>query len=396
DYNFKQDYQYFFNPKNTFLFGFNAVHHTFTPGELTSTGGDSTFKNDVSKKYAIEYALYLSHEYSMTDYLKFSYGLRYSGFALIGPSNIYTYNQLGEVINNKYYNDGELIEYYGGLEPRASVNYLIGADKSIKAAYTRNMQYLHLLSNTTSTTPLDIWQPSTNNVKPGISDQISLGYYQNFKDNQYEASIEGYYKYLQNQIDYKNGADLLLNKFVESELVYGKGWVYGIEFFLRKNWGDLTGWISYTYSKSERQFDAIDNGNPFPAKYDRTHDFSIVASYNLTPKWNFSATWVFNTGNAVTYPSGKYKIGDNIVNLYSERNGYRMPDYHRLDIGITYTFEKHGSFGSSLNFTIYNAYGQKNAYSISFKENESDPTKTDAVMKYLFTFFPSLTYNFHF
>jgi len=258
------------------------------------------------------------------------------------------------------------------------------------------MQYLHLLSNTTSTTPLDIWQPSTNNVKPGIADQISLGYYQNFSDNDYEASVEVYYKYLQNQIDYKNGADLLSNPHVEAELVYGTGQAYGLEFFLKKNVGKFTGWISFSLAKSERTFDDIDNGNPFAAKYDRLYDISLVGSYQLNDKWNFSATWVYNTGNAVTYPSGKYMVDGNIVNFYAERNGYRMPDYHRLDLSATYYFEKKGSYASNLNFSLYNAYGQKNAYSITFKKSESDPEKTEAVMTYLFTFFPSITYNFNF
>jgi hypothetical protein len=375
----------------------NVINHTFIPGKLTSTTDSiSSFTNNVTDKYAVEGALYLSHELNLSDIIKLNYGLRYSGFALNGPGTVYSFDAGGVVINSKTYNDGELIKHYGGFEPRIAINYLLNDNNSIKISYARNMQYLHLLSNTTSTTPLDIWQPSTNNVQPGIADQVSLGYYQNFENNTYEASVEVYYKYLQNQIEYKNGADLLANPHVEAELVFGSGHAYGIEFFFKKNIGKFTGWISYAWAKSERKFDAIDNGNPFPAKYDRLHDISLVGSYQLNEKWNFSATWVYNTGNAVTYPSGKYLVDGNIINLFAERNGYRMPDYHRLDLSATYYFEKKGSYSSNLNFSLYNAYGQKNAYSIAFKASSNDPTKTEAIMTYLFTFFPSITYNFNF
>jgi hypothetical protein len=396
DYNWKEDFQYFISSNNTINFGLNAINHSFVPGKLTATDTTSVITNQVTDKYAMETALYISHEFDLLSNVKVNYGLRYSGFALIGPGTIYSFDKEGLITKSSTYSDGEMIKYYGGFEPRFSLSYLLENENSIKIAYSRNMQYLHLLSNTTSTTPLDIWQPSTNNVMPGIADQVSLGYYQNFMDNGYEAYIEGYYKYMQNQIDYKNGADLLVNNHVESELVFGSGIAYGVEFFLKKHIGDFTGWISYSWSKSERKFDAIDNGNPFPAKYDRRNDISLVGSYQLNEKWNFSATWVYNTGNAVTFPSGKYMVDGNIINLYSERNGYNMPDYHRLDLGVTYYFEKHGSYKSNLNFSMYNAYGQKNAYSIAFKKSESDPTKTEAVMTYLFTFFPSVTYNFNF
>lgn len=397
DFNLKEDFQYFINSDNTLNFGLNVVNHSFVPGKLTSTTDtSSSTTNNVTDKYAVEMAFYLSHELNFSEIVKLNYGLRYSGFSLLGPGTFYSFDEDGDVINSQSYNDNELIKYYGGFEPRLAVNYLVDDDKSVKISYSRNMQYLHLLSNTTSTTPLDIWQPSTNNVKPGIADQISLGYYQNFSNNDYEASVEVYYKYLQNQIDYKNGADLLSNPHVEAELVYGTGQAYGLEFFLKKNVGKFTGWISFSLAKSERTFDEIDNGTPFVAKYDRLYDISLVGSYQLNERWNFSATWVYNTGNAVTYPSGKYMVDGNIVNFYAERNGYRMPDYHRLDLSATYYFKKKGSYSSNLNFSLYNAYGQKNAYSITFKKSESDPEKTEAVMTYLFTFFPSITYNFNF
>jgi len=258
-------------------------------------------------------------------------------------------------------------------------------------SYARNQQYLHLLSTSTSTTPIDVWQPSTNIVKPGIADQVALGYFRNFNNNNYETSLEVYYKNMQNLIDYKNGADILFNENVEAELVFGKGWSYGAEFFLKKNLGKFNGWIGYTWSKTQRQFDEINDGEPFPATEDRTHDISIVGIYEPSKKWTFSATWVYNTGKAVTFPSGKYLVDDHLINLYTERNGYRMPVYHRLDLGITYT-----SRNSSLNFSLYNAYGRKNAYTIFFRESETNPGNTEAVQVTLFTFVPSITYNFKF
>jgi hypothetical protein len=201
-----------------------------------------------------------------------------------------------------------------------------------------------------------------------------------------------YYKNLQNQIDYKNGADILMNEKIESQLVFGKGWAYGAEFFIKKKFGKLNGWLGYTWSKTERKFDEINDGKAFSARYDRTHDISIVGIYELTKKWTLSATWVYYTGNAVTFPSGKYEVDDHTVNLYTERNGYRMPVFHRLDLGVTYNF----SNKSNLNFSLYNAYGRKNAYTINFQESETDPTKTEAVRLSLFTFIPSITYNFKF
>jgi hypothetical protein len=223
-----------------------------------------------------------------------------------------------------------------------------------------------------------------------------LGYFRNFKENIFETSVEVYYKDMQNQIDYQNGADILLNEKVESQLVFGTGRAYGIELFIKKKTGKLNGWIGYTLSRTERTFDEINEGNWFPSKQDRTHDISIVGIYNLNKKWTFSATWVYNTGNAVTFPSGKYVIDGLTIPLYTDRNGYRMPDYHRLDLGVTLKSQKKKKYESSWNFSVYNAYARKNAYSIDFRENENDPTKTEAVRLALFQIVPSVTYNFKF
>jgi hypothetical protein len=238
--------------------------------------------------------------------------------------------------------------------------------------------------------------PSSDNVKPQLSDQWSLGYFRNMKKNMFESSVEVYYKNLQNQIDYRNGADLVFNSTVEAELVYGRGWAYGAEFLFRKNYGKLTGWLGYTWSKTMRQFDQINDGNPFPARQDRRHDVSIVAMYNFSRKLNFSATWVYNTGNAVTFPNGKYTIDGKTIGYYTQRNGYRMPDYHRLDLGLTWIRKQTERFESSWNFSVYNAYGRENAYFISFRQNKENPDQTEAVQISLFKFIPSVSYKFKF
>lgn len=267
---------------------------------------------------------------------------------------------------------------------------------SVKASYNRIYQYLHLLSNSTSGTPTDIWTPSSPLIKPQIADQFSIGYFKNFKNNQFEFSVEAYYKKLDNQLDYEDGASVLLNEDIESELVFGKGRSYGAEVLLRKTKGRLTGWIGYTLSKSEKQFDAINTGGWFSARQDRTHDISLVGVYELSPKITLSANWIYYTGDAVTFPSGKYQVDNAIVNLYSERNGYRMPDYHRMDIGMTWKLKNTKKYESDLNFSIYNIYNRKNAYTINFRESEEIPNTTEAVRLALFAAVPSITWNFSF
>jgi len=396
DFNLKEDFQYFINPKNTLKFGFNCIYHTFMPGEISSD--DEGFINSkiIDEKYAIESAAYFSHKFDVSNLLKITYGLRYSNFSVIGPGIVYSYNENDEIIDSTSYNKGELIKNYGYFEPRISASYILNKKSSVKISYARNAQYIHLLSNSTSSTPTDLWLPSSTIIEPQICDQLALGYFRNFNNNTFETSVEIYYKDMQNQIDYQNGADILLNEKVESQLVFGSGRAYGIELFIKKKTGKLNGWIGYTFSRTERTFNEINEGNWFPSKQDRTHDVSIVGMYSLNKKWTLSATWVFNTGNAVTFPSGKYVIDGLTIPLYTDRNGYRMPDYHRLDIGATYTNKKKKRYESSWNFSVYNAYARKNAYSIDFRENENDPTMTEAVRLALFQIVPSITYNFKF
>jgi hypothetical protein len=394
DWNLKEDLNYYLNSNNTIKFGFNAIYHTFVPSKVDSTV--IFHVKSVDNRYALENALYISNDQTISPHLKATYGLRYSLFSSIGPGTVYTYNQVADVVDSAIYPKGKIYNTYGGLEPRLLMNYIINDSSSVKISYARTRQYIHLLSNTTSSTPFDLWVPSNINIKPEIADQYTLGYFRNFSNNMYETSLEVYYKTLQNQIDYRNGANLILNNKVESQLVFGKGWGYGVEFLIRKKYGKLTGWISYTLSKAKRQFPDINGGNIFLAKQDRPNNIAVVGMYELNPKLTFSATWIFISGNPVTFPSGRYAIDGNIVPYYTERNGYRMPDYHRLDIGLTWQRKKTASFESNWNFSIYNVYARANAYAINFQQDPNDPTKMQAVQLSLFRFVPAITYNFKF
>jgi hypothetical protein len=260
----------------------------------------------------------------------------------------------------------------------------------------RNAQYLHLISNSTSSSPTDKWMPSNNVIKPGISDQVALGYYRNFSGDTYEFSAETYYKALYNQVDYKDGANVYTNDAIETQLLFGRGRAYGLELLLRKKTGRFTGWLGYTLSRTELTIDGINNNNWYPAHQDRTHDISVVGIYELSKKWTLSGTFVYYTGSAVSFPSGKYDAAGNTVFYYTVRNGYRMPAYHRLDLAVTRQLAKRKHFSSELSIGLYNAYGRENAYSISFRQNKEHPERTEAIQTTLFKFIPSITYNFKF
>jgi hypothetical protein len=396
DYSLKEDLQYFINTGNKINFGLNVIHHTVSPGIASASESSSFNSLDLQKKYSLESAAYVSHDFSPTDKLKINYGLRFSVFNVLGPGTFYTYDKEGNTIDSAMYSGGKTVKNYLNLEPRFSASYQLNEVSSVKAAYTRNVQNMHLLSNSTSNSPTDLWLPSSNNIKPEIADQVSLGYYRNFKDNKYEFSSEVYYKKMQNQIDYRNGAQLIANENVESQLLFGKGRAYGWELFLKKKTGKLTGWISYTLSRTELQIDSINSGKYYPAKQDQTHNIALVGIYQASKKWTLSANWVYNTGNAVTFPSGKYEVNGLTAFYYTERNGYRMPANHRLDFSATLQGKKTKKFESSWTFSLYNVYGRQNAYTIQFEKDPDDATRTKAVQTSLFRWVPSVTYNFKF
>jgi TonB dependent receptor/CarboxypepD_reg-like domain/TonB-dependent Receptor Plug Domain len=392
DFNLKQEFQFFPNPQNSWRFGFNAIHHTLSPSRFTAENVKIAKKDT---RFALENAIYINNTYNATEKLNIDYGLRASSYTILGAGTFKRYDK-GIFKDSLNLKENEVGKTYFNFEPRLSMSYQMTDNSSLKAGYSRNTQNLHLLSNSTSSSPTDSWIGNSYNIKPEIADQVSLGYAHNFANNQYELSAETYYKNMQNQVDYKNGADINTAPDVESELLYGKGRAYGLELYLKKKNGRFTGWVSYTLSRTERQIDGINNNNWYAAKQDRTHDISLVGIYQLTPKWSFAGTWVYYTGNAVTFPSGKYNVDGSTILLYTERNGYRMPAYHRLDLSATYESQRKGAYQSSWNIGLYNAYGRENAYQITFKDDPKDATRTQATQTSLFKWIPSVTYNFKF
>ncbi len=397
NYNLKQDFQFFPSNQSTWRFGINVMRQGIEPARIDADESTPVNSLRLEDRTGMELAAYLSHEWQPLDRLSLVYGLRMNNFLLFGPGTFHAYDADGDIVESNTYRAGEIVRRYTTLEPRLSLSYQWGMSSSVKLSFSRNAQHLHQLSNATSSLPTDTWVMSSNNIKPQIADQAAVGYYRNFGgDDRYEFSVESYYKHMQNQIDYRNAADLQANEHIEAELLYGVGRAYGAELFLKKRRGRLNGWLSYALSRSERQFDGINGGDWFVARQDRTHDMSLVGMYQLTPRWNLSATLVYSTGNAVTFPSGKYTVDGRTLWYYTDRNAHRMPDYHRLDLGATWESAVSRRFKTSWTFGIYNAYNRKNAYIIDFRESENNPNITEAYRIALFGIIPSVTWNFKF
>ncbi|RXK87290.1 TonB-dependent receptor [Filimonas effusa] len=397
DFNIKEELQWYASNRHTVRVGVNFIHHTMRPGEITANSSESGINDNLlQRRYSWENAAYISDVWKLSDKLNVSYGVRGTMFRVLGEGDFYNINANGNVTDTFHYAKGEVVKTYYNLEPRVAASLQLNSSTSLKTSYVRNVQNLHLISNSTSSSPTDKWVASTNIIKPEVSDQVSLGYYKNLVDNQYELTVEAYYKTMQNQVDYRDGADVFNNDAIESQLLFGKGRAYGIEWLLKKKAGRFSGWLSYTLSKTERKIDGINKGQWYNARQDRTHDIAIVGTYKLNEKWTFSANWVYYTGDAITFPSGKYRVDGQVVFYYTERNGYRMPAYHRLDLGATLQLKKTKRFSSELAFSLYNAYGRENAYTIEFREAEDNPNKTEAVRVALFKFVPSISYNFKF
>lgn len=398
DLSLKADMNYFLNPNNTIRFGAIATKHKIDPGAARPTGEDALLNELVLPlNHAWEYAAYASNEHSITDQLTAIYGIRYSMFQNVGEGTHWNYDTEFNPTDSVNYGKNEVYNTYGGWEPRLGLNYRINSKSSVKASYNRTMQYLHLASNSTSSSPLDIWFSSSPNVKPQIADQVALGYFRNFKDNQIEFSAEVYYKDMQNSIDFKNHAQLLLNKHLEGELRFGDARAYGLELMVRKQSGRLTGLVSYTLSRTERNIPEI-VPDWYPTKYDKTHDISAVVAYTLSDRWSFGMNYVYSTGAAVTMPTGRFEFLGEIVPVYSDRNGARMPSYHRLDLSATLQGKKNDMrrWQGEWVFSVYNAYFRKNPYTIVFRADEDNPGETYAEMTYLLPIVPSVTYNFKF
>lgn len=397
DFNLKQEFQWYPNVRNKVKIGANVIKHGITPGQIKANEASGINAKSLRPTNSIETGIYITNEYALTENFSVVYGVRGSMLnALATGDDMYTYNPDGSIATTEKFNKNKLLKNYFYVEPRFSFSWNYAKNQSIKAAYSRNTQNIHQVSNSTSGSPTDVWFTSSRNIKPEVSDQVATGWFRNFMDNKIELSSEIYYKWFQNQLDYKDGANEQANERLEGELLSGIGRAYGLEIMIKKKSGKFTGWVGYTLSRTERKIEGINNNNWYLAKQDRTHDVSVVGIYEINKKLSISALFVFYTGNAVTFPSGKYQIDDQTYFVYTQRNGYRMPNYHRLDLGLTWLRKNNEKFESSWNFSIYNVYARENAYSITFRENEDNPNKTEAVQTTLFRFVPAITYNFKF
>jgi hypothetical protein len=392
DVNLKQDYTLYTNTQNTLRFGFNTILHNIKPSTFSGTVINSVAKTG---RNGLENAVYLTNNYKATNQLTIDYGMRLSMYTLMG-GDVYNIYQNGVVSSSIKLAPSSFGKTFANLEPRITTNFRIDDEKSIKAGYARNVQHLHLLSNSVASSPSDQWIGNSYNIKPEIADQISVGYVTKVFKNNFEFTTEAYYKNLQNQIDYKDGAEINTVSDVESVLLYGIGRAYGLELLLKKKEGRLTGWIGYTLSKTERKIEGINGNNWYNARQDRTHDISVVGIYDLNDRWSLSGVFVYNTGDAVTYPTGKYNLQGQTLYQYAARNANRMPAYHRLDFSATYEKNKTKRMHGSWNFSLYNVYGRENAYRISFKDDPNDPTRTQIIRTALFKWVPSVTYQFKF
>lgn len=412
----KVDLTYYLSTKFTVDFGAVFQTYAFYPGEITPTSSESFFNPlVVQKESTILPSGYINVKHDVTEKLKLNYGLRYTHYFNIGPYNLNIYKYgiptvAEDIVDVREYDQGEVVAEYGGLEPRLGVNYALSDKNSFKASYQRTKQYMHLVSNTTAATPIDIWKPAGYYVKPATSDQFALGYFRNLKENTYEFSSEVYYKSMRDLLDYRNGAELLLNDNLETELLSGQGTSYGLELMLNKKKGNLTGWVAYTLSRTTMEVDGfvagdyygaangVNNGDPYPSNWDKTHDLTVVAMYPLSDKWKMSANFIFTTGRPATYANGRYLWDKKYLPDYSTRNQNRIPSTHRLDFSATYTPYKQGKkWKSSWVFGVYNVYGNRNPYSINFVTDEDNPGRTIAQRLAIIGYpIPFVTYNFKF
>lgn len=402
DYNAKVDFTYYPNIRHQVKFGVNYIYHRFTPNNASASFGETSFDlGGVERLYAHESALYISDDFDVTDKLRIHAGLRASMFNHVGPFKRYVKNEQGDVTNIIDYSNGELIKTYGGPEPRLMMRYNLNRRESIKASFTQNYQYLHLTSFANVSLPTDIWIPSSDVVRPQFGNQYSIGYYRNFKDNLYETSVETYYKDMKNLVEFKDGTlpSASVNDNLDNQLTFGNGQAYGFEFFVKKTRGKLNGWIGYTLSWTTRQFEELNFGNRYFARYDRRHDISVVASYEFTERLTASLVFVYSSGNLIWLPKSVYFFEGQPIFEYGERNNYRMPAYHRLDFSVTYDMKPKTRWQSSWNFSIYNVYNRYNPYFI-YIDPVGDPLSGNfqptAKMVSLFPIIPSVTYNFKF
>ncbi len=405
NHSLKTDFTYYLNSKNEIGFGGSSTYYIFEPGTATAVNnlGENTF--GVPNKYAMENAIYLSDDWTPNNRFTIRAGIRGSQFLYLGKSKVYTFRDPFAEGQRRFVDsvwqagDNEVIQQYLNLEPRFGFKYQWNRYSSIKGGYNRMVQNLHLISNTAASVPFDVWSPSTNNIKPELADQYTIGYFKNFSigKQEFESSAEVYYKDMLNQVDYVDGANLLLNELLEGELINGIGRAYGLELYVKKATGDLTGWVSYTLSRSERKSPGISDNEWYPSRFDRLHNLYIVAQYRLNKKWDLAANFVFSSGTPTTFYTGQYSIqGYTIPDAGSnDRNNVRNPNYHRLDLSATYTKKKKGKWESNWVFSVYNAYNRRNPFSIYFENNYQNTGINQAIQfSVIGSIVPAISYNF--
>jgi hypothetical protein len=419
NYNLKYDFKHYLSNNIKLNYGASALYYDFNPGTIKPIGTNSSINfRQLEKKYAFEPSLYLESEQKVSDKINLQYGFRYSLFYRLGSSTINNYLNNQAVIFNSdlgiyekgtptsttFFDSNKTIADFNNFEPRISASYQINNDQSFKINYNRTVQYLQLITNTASPTPLDVWTPSDNFIKPQIGDQFAVGYFRNFKEDFYSLELESFYKKVKNRIDYIDGADLIANEAIEQVILNGNLRSYGLEVLFRKNKGKLTGWVSYTISKSEQKTPGrtaeetgINNGEWYRSAYDKLHNLAITSSYKYSNKWNFSANFTLQTGQPVTYPNGQYVYQGLVIPSYGLRNENSLPLYHHLDIAATLKPKQKSTkkWQSEWIFSVYNLYSRRNAASISFRQNE-DSGANEAIRLSIFGAVPSVTYNFKF
>lgn len=419
NYNLKYDINHTINAQMQLNYGLNALWYDFNPGKISPLNKNSTIvPQQLIKKHAIEPALYLDAKNNIGKNLIISYGVRYSCFARMGEESIFLYKddrpasfndrtkvyEKSKPIGTRKYKSGEAISEFENLEPRATATLVINNNTSVKASYNRMAQYMHLITNTQSPTPLDVWMPSGPYLKPQISDQVSIGFFKNLNNNNYSVELEAYYKKTANRIDYIDGAEIIANDAIEQTVLNGRARAYGVELLVKKNTGKLTGWVSYTLSKAEQQTPGrnagepgINNGKWYLAGFDKTHNLNAVANYERNKKWRFGAIFTLQSGQPSSFPSGQYTYDIFVIPVFGDRNSNRLPLFHHLDISATYTPNKKPNrrFQGEFVFSIYNVYNRQNAASYQFKQNQ-DNLASESLRTSIFGAVPSVTYNFRF
>lgn len=415
NYIFKPQFTYFLNSNNELNFGAEVIYYNFDPANAVGVSEGEAKPFGLNRKYNLESSLYLSNSQKISKIFTIDYGIRYSLFNAFGPDKTYTYNDAvpgvrRDTVSSRQYKSGEVIAAYGNFEPRVSFKVQANPTSSIKGSYNRMAQYLHLISNTTASNPLDVWNPSSKNIKPQLADQYTLGFFKDLgKSRTYELSVEGYWKNTQNQIDYIDGADLLINEFLEGDLLSGEGRAYGIETYFQKKAGRLTGWVSYTLARTELKVNGINQGNWYPTRFDQTHNLKIAAFYDISKRWSFSANFVYTSGTPTTFPTSRY-ISQGLLIPYNgndSRNNVTLPDYHRLDVSFRLEGKKQKRGKDRKNsdywvFGVYNLYARQNPFSIYFSQADQrvspgQPISSEATqLSIIGTVVPSISYNFKF